>query len=182
MFVAERTEPNKASPTTPVSALVFIIFFNILDSYINLVSRLLAPLRKFYLAELPLGNDVTLHPCVRFIDLLSRQAYAVITGDRDVNVGAELRYGVLKSTSAKLSERIDLILSALEILPLEIPADREYALLRHRLARQVTLIGPNDLLIAAHAVAHNLTVTTGNVREFSRVPGLRVKNWLESTN
>lgn len=97
-------------------------------------------------------------------------------------VAAELRYGALKSTSTKLSERIDLILSALEILPLELPADREYAALRHHLRRQGTPIGPNDLLIAAHALAHNLTVVTGNVREFSRVPGLKVENWLESTN
>jgi tRNA(fMet)-specific endonuclease VapC len=95
-------------------------------------------------------------------------------------VAAELRYGALKSASAKLSERIDLILSALEILPLEAPADREYAALRHYLTGQGTPIGPNDLLIAAHALAHNLTVVTGNVREFSRVPGLKVENWLAS--
>jgi tRNA(fMet)-specific endonuclease VapC len=95
-------------------------------------------------------------------------------------VAAELRYGALKSTSAKLSERIDLILSALEILPLELPADREYAALRHHLTRQGTPIGPNDLMIAAHALAHNHTVVTGNVREFSRVPGLKVENWLAS--
>ncbi|WP_027949534.1 type II toxin-antitoxin system VapC family toxin [Haliea salexigens] len=93
-------------------------------------------------------------------------------------VAAELRYGALKSTSAKLAERIDLILSALEILPLEAPADREYAALRHQLARQGTPIGPNDLLIAAHALTHDLTVVTGNVGEFSRVPGLKIENWL----
>jgi tRNA(fMet)-specific endonuclease VapC len=96
-------------------------------------------------------------------------------------VAAELRYGALKSTSEKLAERIDLILSALEILPLEAPADREYAALRRHLTRQGTPIGPNDLLIAAQALAQDLTVVTGNVREFSRVPGLKVENWLEST-
>lgn len=94
-------------------------------------------------------------------------------------VAAELRYGAFKSTSAKLSERVDLILSALEILPLDIPADREYAALRHHLTRQGIPIGPNDLLIAAHALAHGFTVVTGNVREFLRVPGLKVENWLE---
>ena len=97
-------------------------------------------------------------------------------------VAAELRYGALKSTSAKLVERIDLILSALEVLPLEIPADREYAALRHHLTRQGTPIGPNDLLIAAHALALDLTVVTGNVREFLRVPGLKVENWLEGAD
>ena len=93
---------------------------------------------------------------------------------------AELRYGASKSNSAKLAERIDLILSALEILPLETPADRQYAALRHHLTRQGTPIGPNDLLIAAHALASDLTVVTANVREFSRVPGLKVENWLQT--
>ncbi len=96
-----------------------------------------------------------------------------------VIVAAELRYGASKSNSTKLAERIDLILSALEILPLEPPADRQYAALRHHFTRQGTPIGPNDLLIAAHALASDLTVVTANVREFSRVPGLKVENWLQ---
>ena len=95
-------------------------------------------------------------------------------------VAAELRYGATKSNSAKLAERIDLILSALEILPLETPADRQYAAIRHHLTRQGTPIGPNDLLIAAHTLANNLTVVTANVGEFSRVPGLKVENWLRT--
>jgi len=97
-----------------------------------------------------------------------------------VIVAAELRYGASKSNSAKLAERIDLILSALEILPLEPPADRQYAALRHHLTRLGTPIGPNDLLIAAHALASDLTVVTANVGEFSRVPGLKVENWLQT--
>lgn len=93
---------------------------------------------------------------------------------------AELRYGAIKSNSAKLAQRIDMILSALEILPLETPADRQYASLRHHLTRQGTAIGRNDLLIAAHALANDLTVITANVGEFSRVPGLKVENWLQA--
>lgn len=93
-------------------------------------------------------------------------------------VAAELRYGAIKSNSVKLAECIDLILSALEILPLETPADRLYASLRHHLRCQGTPIGPNDLLIAAHALAKDLTVITANIGEFSRVPGLQVENWL----
>ena len=93
-------------------------------------------------------------------------------------VAAELRYGVAKSESKRLSERIDLLLSALEILPLELPADQRYAEVRHHLARQGTPLGPNDLLIAAHALAADLTLVTANTREFERVPSLRVENWL----
>ena len=94
-------------------------------------------------------------------------------------VAAELRYGAIKSNSAKLAERIYLILSALEILPLETPADHQYASLRHHLTRKGTPIGPNDLLIAAHALASDLTVVTANIGEFSRVPSLKVENWLQ---
>jgi len=93
-------------------------------------------------------------------------------------VAAELRYGATKSNSKQLSERVGLLLSALEILPLEPPADQRYAEIRHHLARQGTPIGPNDLLIAAHALAADLTLVTANTREFERVPSLRVENWL----
>lgn len=93
-------------------------------------------------------------------------------------VAAELRYGAVKSGSDRLLDRVDLLLSAMEILPLEPPVDRQYANLRHHLARQGTPIGPNDLLIAAHALALDLAVVTANIREFVRVPGLKVENWL----
>ena len=94
-----------------------------------------------------------------------------------VVVAAELRYGAHKSGSVRLAERIDLILSTLEILPLDVPADRHYGDIRQRLARLGTPIGPNDLLIAAQALALDLTVVTANEREFARVPGLRIENW-----
>lgn len=93
-------------------------------------------------------------------------------------VAAELRYGAEKSGSTTLVDRVDLLLSAIEVLPLESPADRHYAELRHKLARQGAPIGPNDLLIASHALAMGLAVITANAREFSRVPGLAVENWL----
>lgn len=94
-----------------------------------------------------------------------------------VLVAAELRYGAHKSGSVRLAERVDLILSTLGVLPLEVPADRHYGDIRQRLARLGTPIGPNDLLIAAQARSLDLTVVTANEREFARVPGLRVENW-----
>ena len=93
-------------------------------------------------------------------------------------VAAELRFGAEKSGSDKLADRVELILSAIEILPLESPVDREYGKLRHYLARNGTLIGPNDMLIAAQALCAGLTVVTANTGEFSRVPGLNIENWL----
>jgi tRNA(fMet)-specific endonuclease VapC len=94
-------------------------------------------------------------------------------------VAAELRFGAAKAGSKRLTRQLDMILSALEILPLEAPADRHYATLRKQLEKRGMPIGPNDLLIAAQALAEDCTLVTANQREFSRVPGLKVVNWLE---
>ena len=93
-------------------------------------------------------------------------------------VASELRYGAVKSGSERLAERIDLILSALEVLPLKPPVDDIYAELRNDLARRGKPIGPNDMLIASHALAGDLTLVTANTREFKRVKQLRLENWL----
>jgi tRNA(fMet)-specific endonuclease VapC len=95
-------------------------------------------------------------------------------------VAAELRFGAAKSASKALAERVELVLSAIDTLPLEPPADRHYAVIRQALSQHGALIGSNDLLIAAHALALELTVVTANEREFGRVPGLKVENWLAS--
>ncbi|MFT4728594.1 MAG: tRNA(fMet)-specific endonuclease VapC [Granulosicoccus sp.] len=92
-------------------------------------------------------------------------------------VASELRYGVAKSGSRELSLRVDAALSAIEILPFDIPADTEYGKLRALLAAKGKPIGPNDLLIAAHALSLGLTLVTDNIREFKRAKGLSVVNW-----
>ena len=95
-----------------------------------------------------------------------------------VIVLAELRFGVEKSGSQRLATRLALVLSELPIEPLTPPADERYAALRVALERAGTPIGQNDMLIAAHALALSATVVTDNDREFARVPGLNVENWL----
>jgi tRNA(fMet)-specific endonuclease VapC len=93
-------------------------------------------------------------------------------------VAAELRYGAAKARSRVLSTKIAASLQGLAVVPLEPPVDEVYARLRAELERTGDLIGPNDLLIAAQAVALGLTLVTDNEREFSRVPGLKIENWL----
>jgi len=93
-------------------------------------------------------------------------------------VGSEMRYGARKRRSARLLHHVDLILSAMDLLPFEAPADEFYARIRDELERAGTLIGPNDMLIAAQALCHNLVVVTANDREFSRIHDLEVENWL----
>lgn len=93
-------------------------------------------------------------------------------------VASELRFGALKRNSPRLAAQVDAILAAMVVLPFDLPADREYAKLRLHLEQAGTPIGPNDLLIAAHALAINATLVTANRAEFSRVPALVVENWL----
>lgn len=93
-------------------------------------------------------------------------------------VAAEIRYGVARSGRPRLIQRAEELLRTLQVVAFDSPADIAYGELRARLARAGKLIGPNDLLIAAHAVALGITLVTANEREFSRVPGLRIENWL----
>ena len=95
-------------------------------------------------------------------------------------VAAELRYGAAKKGSARLSAQLELVINALDVVPLEIPTDARYGEIRAQLERAGTLIGGNDLLIAAHALAIGCTVVTDNLREFERVNELRVENWLRA--
>jgi tRNA(fMet)-specific endonuclease VapC len=93
-------------------------------------------------------------------------------------VAAELRYGATKKGSPRLSAQLGVVLSALEVLPFEAPADAAYGLLRTRLEQAGRPIGANDLLIAAQALSLGYTVITDNEKEFAHVEDLRRENWL----
>jgi tRNA(fMet)-specific endonuclease VapC len=93
-------------------------------------------------------------------------------------VAAELRYGAAQKGSARLTEQLEAVLGALNVLPLEEPADETYGSIRTRLERAGQPIGANDLLIAAQTVALGHTLVTDNEREFTRVQGLACENWL----
>lgn len=132
------------------------------------------PLR--YLLDTNILSDLIRHPHGNVAqEIASRGEDSICTS---IVVACELHYGAEKADSKKLRERINSILSSLEVLPFDTPSDRQYGDIRRYLTRQGTPIGPNDLLIAAHALALDLAVVTDNEREFSRVPGLRVENWL----
>lgn len=91
---------------------------------------------------------------------------------------AELRYGCAKKGSPRLLSQIEAILGSVQVLALDVPADAEYGGIRAELESAGKPIGPNDLLIAAHASALDATLVTANVGEFSRVAALKVENWL----
>ena len=95
-----------------------------------------------------------------------------------VITAAEIRYGCAKKGSARLLAQAEAILDTIEIVPFDVPADAEYGGIRAELEAEGQTIGPNDLLIAAHAYALGTTLVTANVDEFSRVRGLNVEDWL----
>ena len=96
-----------------------------------------------------------------------------------VIVAAELRYGALKKGSKKLSVQVAAILDAMPQILFEAPMDETYGRLRVALEKSGTPIGGNDLLIAAQAVTTGRILVTANKKEFGRVEGLVVKNWLD---
>lgn len=93
-------------------------------------------------------------------------------------VAAELRYGATKKASPRLTAQVRAVLGALEVLTWEAPADATYGQIRASLERRGLSIGGNDLLIAAQALTLGYTIVTDNEREFARVDGLLLENWL----
>ncbi len=129
-----------------------------------------------YLLDTNILSDLIRHPQGKVANRIAAVGEDTIC--TSIIVASELRFGASKSGSTKLANRIDVILSALDVLAIEMPADRHYANVRWELTRRGIPIGPNDLLIAAHALSLGLTVVTANSGEFSRVPDLKVENWL----
>jgi tRNA(fMet)-specific endonuclease VapC len=95
-----------------------------------------------------------------------------------VIVAAELRYGAQKKRSPRLVAALDGLFNELEVKALEPEAALHYGRLRAHLALAGTPIVANDMFVAAHALALDATLVTDNEREFARVGGLRLENWL----
>lgn len=95
-----------------------------------------------------------------------------------VIVECELLFGLRRRPSERWQQRYQLVMNSLEVLPLEPSMSETYAQIRAELEALGTPIGPNDTLIAAHALALGARLVTADA-EFSRVPGLMVENWLQ---
>ena len=91
---------------------------------------------------------------------------------------AELMNGAKKSQQVEANvSRLIALAEILEICPFDQQAAAVYGDVRSRLERQGEVIGPHDMLIAAHALSRDRTLVTNNEREFSRVEGLKLDNW-----
>ncbi len=92
---------------------------------------------------------------------------------------AELYYGAEKSKfKAKNREKVKRFVSTFEIISFDEKVCTAYAKIRHSLERLGTPVGPMDLLISSIGLAYNFTVVTNNIKEFKRVKGLKLQNWV----
>ncbi len=130
-----------------------------------------------YLLDINVVSDLVRHPQGRAAAKIAELGEDAVA--TSIIVAAELRYGAAKKGSARLASQLETILGAIEVIPFEAPADASYANARVALEAAGTPIGGNDLLIAAQALALDMVVVTNNEREFTRISGLRIDNWLE---
>jgi tRNA(fMet)-specific endonuclease VapC len=121
-------------------------------------------------------SDLVRHPRGRVTGHIARVGEERV--GTSIIVAAELRYGVAKKASSRLATQLEKILGALHVIAFESPADRVYEELHARLERAGRIIGANDLLIAAQALALGCILVTDNEQEFSRVNSLQIENWL----
>jgi len=96
-------------------------------------------------------------------------------------VAAELAFGVAKSGSARNRQALEMFLAPLTILPFDESAAWAYGDLRADLERCGTPIGSLDTMIAAHALSQQALLVTHNTREFAKVPGLQLDDWVAAT-
>lgn len=93
-------------------------------------------------------------------------------------VSCEIHYGVEKKPSQKIADQIRRGLKTIPFLDFPAGAAKTYGFIRADLERRGLPISGNDMLIAAHAIHANLTLVSDNVKEFERIPGLKLENWL----
>jgi len=121
------------------------------------------------------------------IYLIKRKPSQVLSKLKEFNLGdvavssialSELEYGVAKSSKPQQNrDALDAFLAPLEILPFDGEAAHRYGQIRALLEKEGKLIGAMDMLIGAHALGASMTLVTNNIKEFSRIPGLRLENW-----
>jgi tRNA(fMet)-specific endonuclease VapC len=129
-----------------------------------------------YLLDANILSDLMRNPAGRVAGRIAQAGEDQVC--TSIIVIAEVRYGIAKARSRRLAAQLAAILGGIEVLAFEAPADAVYGDIRTLLERAGSPIGANDMLIAAHALSLGLTLVTDNEREFSRISGLPIENWL----
>ncbi|MCV3765910.1 type II toxin-antitoxin system VapC family toxin [Rhizobium sp. TRM95796] len=128
-----------------------------------------------YLLDTNVISDAIRNPKGIASEALERHAQEEI--GTSIVVKGELLFGLRGNPGFRKKAALEALLGAIVVWPLDEATASHYAEIRHAL-RQGQNIGPNDLWIAAHALALDAVLVTDNEREFSRVPGLKLENWV----
>jgi tRNA(fMet)-specific endonuclease VapC len=131
-----------------------------------------------YLLDTNVVSDLIRNPQGRVAEQIRRIGEEKVC--TSIIVAAELRYGATRKASPRLTNQVEAVLGAIDILSFEAPADAAYGMIRARLEKAGRPIGGNDLLIAAQVIALGYTLVTANEREFARIQGLTRENWLRN--
>ena len=127
-----------------------------------------------------LDTDICVFILRRSSDTVLARIQAVPVAQQVMSVVsyAELLYGVQLASKKKSNQAaVDALMRLLAVLQWPKDAARHYAEIRADLKKKGSMIGANDLLIAAHARSLGAVVVTNNTRDFARVKGLRIENW-----
>lgn len=123
--------------------------------------------------------------CIYLLNSRSMALLARVKAESDLGISvityAELCYGIENGAPGRAKEcwsQLELFARLVEVLPLGGAAGKFYGQVRAFLKSKGKMIGNNDLLIAAHALSVDAVLVSNNVGEFSRVPGLKLENWV----
>jgi tRNA(fMet)-specific endonuclease VapC len=128
-----------------------------------------------------LDTNICIYIIKQHPDSVIKKLASFPVGDIGISVItlAELEYGASKSSRPVQNRKaMELFVSPLEVAAFDRGATVVYGRIRALLEKKGRLIGSMDLLIAAHALSLGVRLASNNVKEFKRVPGLRVENWL----
>jgi tRNA(fMet)-specific endonuclease VapC len=134
------------------------------------------------MARFMLDTDISSYIMNRSSDAPIRKLESLAVGDACISAitRSELEYGVEVSPRREKDRRsLDIFMQHIEVLDYPSEAAIHYAQIRTFLKARGTMIGANDMLVAAHARSLDLTLVTNNTREFRRVADLKLENWCE---
>jgi tRNA(fMet)-specific endonuclease VapC len=132
-----------------------------------------------YLLDTNIISDVAHNPAGSVGKRLSGIDPEIVVSS--VIVAAEIWYGIENNPSYRSRAKTEAFLENLNVLAMEPEVAKVYGKIRAHLKKAGVQLGPNDLLIAAHALSLGATLVTDDDRAFSLVPGLRVENWLRDS-
>lgn len=132
-----------------------------------------------YLLDTNILIDLARHPfglCSQHLKVVGNEA--VFTS---VIVAGEVQFGIDRFSAFRLLRQMEKVLETIEVRPLQVDAIKFYSAMRTDLESRGLPIGANDMWIAAHALAEDAVLVSNNTREFSRINGLKVENWMQAS-